>query len=426
MELGTKAKIVLGDFTFLLSMDPSMQEPKGRTISQISTTSVAYFALAFFLHALFMLAVMLTPTGDNMDIYTKEVPKVLQMVIQVQKRELAIQREQEEQKKELEKDKAKKEEVKDRKPDEVAEVAQAKTEKAAEVQEVKKAQAVVLKKSDSGDSGLKRTLEVKSTTTKRTLTSTVVSKAAVRDKGALGALSSLRAGALGSEFGVEMNVGVPKLLGEAALDDLGDDVYANLGGGGSDADPFAIAGGGGGGGAGGIGGGGIDGREGMQGFDASIGADGMAMGAAAGVKGGPIVLGGVGGIAELEKDNLAKNTKAPQFREKQVKILPKDIQMEGGGKLDKETVKSHIRKQLGGIRWCYQKGYQKNPNLEGKVTVRFIIATAGKVIKAEIVKSTLGDTEVEACIEQKILSWRFPEPKGGIVKVVYPFVLRRQ
>jgi outer membrane biosynthesis protein TonB/pSer/pThr/pTyr-binding forkhead associated (FHA) protein len=424
LELGTKAKICLGDFTLILSMDPSMQEPKGRTLSQISSTSVAYFALAFFLHALFMLAVMITPSGDNMDIYTKEVPSALQMVIQVQKRELALQREQEEEKKELEKDKEKKADKDERKPEEVPEVQQAKTEK-TEVQEVKKAQAVVLKKADDGDKGLKRTLEVQSNKQKRTLTSTVVSKAAVRDKGALGALSSLRAGALGSEFGVEMNVGMPKLLGEAALDDLGDDVYANLGGGGSDADPFAIAGGGGGGG--GIGGGnGSDGREGMQGFDATIGADGLAVGSGEPGKGGPIVLGGMGGIAELDKNTLAKNTKAAQFREKQVKILPKDIQMEGGGKLDKETVKSHIRKQLGGIRWCYQKGYQKNPNLEGKVTVRFIIATAGKVIKAEIMKSTLGDAEVEACIEQKILSWRFPEPKGGIVKVVYPFVLRRQ
>ncbi len=100
--------------------------------------------------------------------------------------------------------------------------------------------------------------------------------------------------------------------------------------------------------------------------------------------------------------------------------------MGGSGRLDKETVKKYIRKQLAGIKWCYQKAYQRNNKIEGKVTVSFIISATGKVIKSKIAASTLGDAALEKCIEMKVLRWRFPEPKGGIVKVRYPFVLRPQ
>jgi hypothetical protein len=39
--------------------------------------------------------------------------------------------------------------------------------------------------------------------------------------------------------------------------------------------------------------------------------------------------------------------------------------------------------------------------------------------------SSLGDPEVEGCITQRMMGWKFPNPRGGVnVKVTYPFLLR--
>jgi len=38
--------------------------------------------------------------------------------------------------------------------------------------------------------------------------------------------------------------------------------------------------------------------------------------------------------------------------------------------------------------------------------------------------TAIGDKPLEKCTEEKVLRWRFPEPKGGIVKVSCPFDLK--
>ena len=133
-------------------------------------------------------------------------------------------------------------------------------------------------------------------------------------------------------------------------------------------------------------------------------------------------------LAELDKKKLASSVKGPQFKERQVKITPEaKFDMSGGGKLDREVVKEYIRKQLAMIKWCYQTAFQRKPDLEGKLTVSFVISPTGSVMKATVINSTLGDPELHKCIENKVMTWKFPAPQGGgVVKVNYPFVLRKQ
>jgi hypothetical protein len=57
--------------------------------------------------------------------------------------------------------------------------------------------------------------------------------------------------------------------------------------------------------------------------------------------------------------------------------------------------------------------------------MNFVIAGSGAVSSAKVGKSSLGNSQVEGCIENKMLNWQFPKPVGGVnVKVNYPFVLR--
>jgi pSer/pThr/pTyr-binding forkhead associated (FHA) protein len=93
------------------------------------------------------------------------------------------------------------------------------------------------------------------------------------------------------------------------------------------------------------------------------------------------------------------------------------------GALDKSLIDAVIKRHMNQIRYCYQRELTKNPNLGGKVTVKFVIAKDGSVSKASIKSSSLGNKSAESCITGRFRRFRFPEPKGGgIVIVSYPFI----
>ncbi|MFZ5476124.1 MAG: AgmX/PglI C-terminal domain-containing protein [Myxococcota bacterium] len=93
------------------------------------------------------------------------------------------------------------------------------------------------------------------------------------------------------------------------------------------------------------------------------------------------------------------------------------------GALDRNLIDAVIKRQLAQIRYCYQRELTKNPDLAGKVVVKFVIAKDGTVSSATTKASTLGNPAVETCIHGRFLRWQFPEPRGGgIVIVSYPFV----
>jgi outer membrane biosynthesis protein TonB len=93
------------------------------------------------------------------------------------------------------------------------------------------------------------------------------------------------------------------------------------------------------------------------------------------------------------------------------------------GALDKSLIDRVIKRHMNQIKYCYQKQLTKNPNLAGKVTVKFVISRDGSVSKASTKKSTMGNSAVESCINRRFHRFKFPEPKGGgIVIVSYPFI----
>jgi len=93
------------------------------------------------------------------------------------------------------------------------------------------------------------------------------------------------------------------------------------------------------------------------------------------------------------------------------------------GALDKSLIDRVIKRHMNQIRHCYQRELPKDPNLGGKITVKFVIAKDGSVSKASTKKSTMGNSAVERCINKRFHRFRFPEPKGGgIVIVSYPFI----
>ncbi|MCP4809895.1 MAG: AgmX/PglI C-terminal domain-containing protein [Proteobacteria bacterium] len=93
------------------------------------------------------------------------------------------------------------------------------------------------------------------------------------------------------------------------------------------------------------------------------------------------------------------------------------------GALDKSLIDAVIKRNMNQIRYCYQRELTKNPNLGGKIVVKFVIAKDGTVSSASKKASTMGSPAVEQCINGRFMRFQFPEPKGGgIVIVSYPFI----
>lgn len=98
--------------------------------------------------------------------------------------------------------------------------------------------------------------------------------------------------------------------------------------------------------------------------------------------------------------------------------------VEGG--LTKDQIAAVINRHIGEVIYCYEKGLQVQPGLSGRVGVKFSINGGGSVSSASVSSSSLGNSQVEGCILNRLRSWPFPKPVGGVnVKVSYPFVLKR-
>lgn len=98
--------------------------------------------------------------------------------------------------------------------------------------------------------------------------------------------------------------------------------------------------------------------------------------------------------------------------------------VEGG--LDRNEISAVIQRHLSEVRFCYEQGLQNKPKLSGRVAIRFLIGAKGAVTLAQVDQSSLGHARVEGCIRDRLKTWNFPRPEGGVtVKVTYPFILRR-
>ena len=98
-------------------------------------------------------------------------------------------------------------------------------------------------------------------------------------------------------------------------------------------------------------------------------------------------------------------------------------QVQGG--LDKDLIRRVVRAHINEIRYCYNQGLARDPNLKGRVAVQFQINSVGKVPTAVVSDTDVKDGNVSSCIAQSVRRWSFPKPDGGgTVIVTYPFVLQ--
>ena len=92
------------------------------------------------------------------------------------------------------------------------------------------------------------------------------------------------------------------------------------------------------------------------------------------------------------------------------------------GRILPETIQAIVRGNFDEMRRCYENGLRPSPNLQGRLTIKFVIDVEGKVTSAVDAGSDLPDREVIQCVADEFKRLRFPKPEGGSVTVVYPII----
>jgi hypothetical protein len=92
------------------------------------------------------------------------------------------------------------------------------------------------------------------------------------------------------------------------------------------------------------------------------------------------------------------------------------------GHLPADVIQRIVRQNFGRFRNCYEMGLRTNPNLEGRVTARFVIGRDGAVSNVSA-GGDLPDAQVKSCVASAFYGLSFPSPDGGIVTVSYPIML---
>jgi hypothetical protein len=93
---------------------------------------------------------------------------------------------------------------------------------------------------------------------------------------------------------------------------------------------------------------------------------------------------------------------------------------DGDGTVDAGAVARVLRRELGGIRACYERELRNNPTLSGRLSVSFTLGASGRAINA----STNGlpaAPAVGTCVTSRVRGLVFPAVADGTVSFTFPF-----
>jgi outer membrane biosynthesis protein TonB len=92
------------------------------------------------------------------------------------------------------------------------------------------------------------------------------------------------------------------------------------------------------------------------------------------------------------------------------------------GRLPAEVIQKVVREHFQVLHGCYENGAERNPQLTGRVSVRFVIGPDGTVLSPNAVCTSMPDKAVVSCVVDVFRQLPFPQPEGGSVTVVYPLL----
>jgi TonB family protein len=137
--------------------------------------------------------------------------------------------------------------------------------------------------------------------------------------------------------------------------------------------------------------------------------------------------GGGGGVDDLLGGLMGGSGSGIDLKRKgELKVSSPDF-LKGGaltGGRSRASIQRVVMQNMAALRYAYNKRLREKPGLTGKITVKFAIDEFGKVIFAQIVESTMSDSELETTVVSRVKSWNFEkiDKPGDVTEVTYPFV----
>jgi outer membrane biosynthesis protein TonB len=97
-----------------------------------------------------------------------------------------------------------------------------------------------------------------------------------------------------------------------------------------------------------------------------------------------------------------------------------------GPEPDAQGIRGLVRRNLGGIRNCYDSALKRNPSLAGKAILRFSIGPCGQVSDVDVASRGGSVAEAGDCVERLARAWRTPFRPAEPVAVEYPLTFSAQ
>jgi outer membrane biosynthesis protein TonB len=97
------------------------------------------------------------------------------------------------------------------------------------------------------------------------------------------------------------------------------------------------------------------------------------------------------------------------------------------GGLKRASVESRVLAKMDKIAACYRKQVRKDPELEGRLVIQWLVNEDGDVKNCTVPHDTMNNRALERCIMSKIKVINFPKPKGDEgAQVAFSFLFKPQ
>lgn len=113
--------------------------------------------------------------------------------------------------------------------------------------------------------------------------------------------------------------------------------------------------------------------------------------------------------------NGDRTARVPTLRPSTADVMP--------GGLGREQIRRTVQRHLPEIRHCYEQALQTRPELEGRVTVAFMVRQDGSVESSMVVNDSTGINSMSSCMATAVRRWSFPQAPSPTFVRSYPFVM---
>lgn len=92
------------------------------------------------------------------------------------------------------------------------------------------------------------------------------------------------------------------------------------------------------------------------------------------------------------------------------------------GSIPRELVLRHVQRRRAEIDGCYARLLARRPGLSGRIVLRFVIPSDGRVQGVSVERSTVGSRALERCVLAAAGRWTFGHGPPGMSVIHLPLV----